>query len=90
MAGYTVLSGFDLGTGHLLYRFRNPEEREEILCNLMPIWGVNQVWLLTGGGALFAAFPKVYAGVFSGFYLALMLLLLVLILRSVAIEVEHG
>lgn len=89
LAGYTVLSGFDLGAGHLLYRFRNPEEREEILYNLKPIWGVNQVWLLTGGGALFAAFPRVYAGVFSGFYLALMLLLLALILRSVAIEIDH-
>lgn len=88
MAGYTVLAGFDLGAGYLFYRFRSAEEREAISYNLRPIWGVNQVWLLTGGGALFAAFPKVYAGVFSGFYLALMLLLLVLVLRAVAIEIK--
>lgn len=49
MAGYTVLAGFDLGAGYLFYRFRSAEEREAISYNLRPIWGVNQVWLLTGG-----------------------------------------
>jgi len=88
LAGFTVLAGLDLGAGFLFYRFRSAEEREAISYNLRPIWGVNQVWLLTGGGALFAAFPRVYAGVFSGFYLALMLLLLALVLRAVAIEVK--
>lgn len=53
-----------------------------------PLWDGNEVWLITGGGALFAAFPYVYASVFSGFYLAFMLLLLTLIFRAVSIESE--
>src|SRR5664280_2893158 len=62
------------------------EERRVMLNSIGPVWDGNEVWLVTGGGALFAAFPNVYATAFSGFYLALMLLLASLIFRAVAIE----
>lgn len=86
LIGYAILDGFDLGVGcwHLFAKSR--EERARFLRVIEPFWDGNEVWLLTGGGALFAAFPPVYATVFSGFYLALMLVLLGLILRAVAIE----
>ncbi len=85
-AGYAVLDGFDLGVG-ILYLFTKSEDERKIYINSIgPVWDGNEVWLLTGGGALFAAFPIVYATVFSGFYIAFMLLLLGLILRAVAIE----
>ena len=85
--GYAVLDGFDLGAGalHLLIG-KTDEERRVTLNAIGPVWDGNEVWLLTGGGALFAAFPKVYATVFSGFYLAMMLVLLALILRAVSLE----
>jgi len=57
-----------------------------MLNSIGPVWDGNEVWLVTGGGALFAAFPDVYATVFSGFYLAFVLLLVALIFRAVAIE----
>ena len=88
-AGYAVLDGFDLGVG-LLHPFQRDEaHRRRALHAIGPFWDGNEVWLLTGAGALFAAFPPVYACVFSGFYLALMLVLLGLILRAVAIELRH-
>ena len=85
--GYVVLDGFDFGVGmlHLLVA-RRDEERRVLLNAIGPVWDGNEVWLITGGGALFAAFPNVYATVFSGFYLALMALLCALIFRAVAIE----
>jgi cytochrome d ubiquinol oxidase subunit II len=84
--GYAVLDGFDLGVG-ALHLFANRDEERRLLINSIgPVWDGNEVWLVTGGGALFAAFPNVYATVFSGFYLALMLLLAALIFRAVAIE----
>jgi cytochrome d ubiquinol oxidase subunit II len=87
ISGYVILDGFDMGVGILhLFVARNDEERRVTLNSIGPIWDGNEVWLVTGGGALFAAFPFVYASLFSGFYTALMLLLLVLILRTVAIE----
>ncbi len=95
LAGYAVLDGFDLGVGalHLLVP-RDDHERRLSLNSIAPVWDGNEVWLLTGGGALFAAFPPVYATVFSGFYTALTLLLMALIFRAVAIEfrskVEHA
>ncbi|MCR4438468.1 MAG: cytochrome d ubiquinol oxidase subunit II [bacterium] len=86
-AGYSILDGFDLGIG-VLFPFiaRTEEEKRTLLRSIAPVWDGNEVWLLTGGGALFAAFPQVYATVFSGFYLALMLVLWALILRAVAPE----
>lgn len=85
--GYVILDGFDLGVG-VLHLFAAPrdEDRRVFLNAIGPVWDGNEVWLVTGGGALFAAFPAVYATVFSGFYLAFMLLLCALIFRAVAIE----
>ena len=85
--GYVILDGFDLGVGMLhLFVVKRDEERRVFLNAIGPVWDGNEVWLVTGGGALFAAFPAVYATVFSGFYLAFMLLLCALIFRAVAIE----
>ncbi|MGE5498194.1 MAG: cytochrome d ubiquinol oxidase subunit II [Syntrophothermus sp.] len=84
--GYAILDGFDLGVG-ILHLFTKDETEKRISLNSIgPVWDGNEVWLLTGGGALFAAFPPVYATVFSGYYLALMLLLLALIMRAVSLE----
>ena len=85
-AGYAMLDGFDLGVGALHLFTRTDEERRTMLNSIGPVWDGNEVWLVTGGGALFAAFPMVYATVFSGFYLAFILLLVALIFRAVAIE----
>jgi len=87
IAGYVILDGFDLGVGMLdLFVARTDDERRIVLNSIGPIWDGNEVWLVVGGGVLFAAFPMVYAALFSGFYWALMLVLLFLILRTVAIE----
>jgi cytochrome d ubiquinol oxidase subunit II len=86
IAGYAVLDGFDLGVGTLHLFAKSNDERRINLNAIGPVWDGNEVWLLTGGGALFAAFPAVYATVFSAFYLALMLLLAALIFRAVSIE----
>ena len=86
-AGYFFLEGFDYGAGAMLPLIgRTNNERRLILNSLGPIWDGNEVWLLTAGGAIFAAFPQWYATLFSGFYLALFLMLLALILRIVALE----
>jgi cytochrome d ubiquinol oxidase subunit II len=86
-AGYAVLDGFDLGVGVLhLFAGRTDNERRLVLNSIGPVWDGNEVWLVVAGGALFAAFPYVYATVFSGFYLALIILLLALVFRAVAIE----
>ena len=84
--GYAILDGFDLGVGVLHIFAKSDHERRIHLNAIGPVWDGNEVWLLTGGGALFAAFPVVYATVFSGFYLALMLLLTALIFRAVSME----
>jgi cytochrome d ubiquinol oxidase subunit II len=87
IAGYALLDGFDLGVG-ILYPFiaRSDNERAALRTSIGPVWDGNEVWLLTAGGALFAAFPAVYATVFSGFYLAMMLVLFCLIFRAVSLE----
>ena len=85
-AGYAILDGFDLGVGALHLLIKGDTERRIMLNSIGPVWDGNEVWLVTGGGALFAAFPHVYATVFSGFYTAFMLLLFMLIFRAVAIE----
>jgi len=85
--GYLVLEGFDFGVGMLLKPFaRNETERRVLLRTIGPLWDGNEVWLLTAGGATFAAFPEWYATMFSGFYLPLLLILLALIVRICAIE----
>lgn len=86
LVGYAILDGFDLGVGALHLLVKEDTERRIMLNSIGPVWDGNEVWLVTGGGALFAAFPHVYATVFSGFYTALMLLLFMLIFRAVAIE----
>jgi cytochrome d ubiquinol oxidase subunit II len=85
--GFFVLEGFDFGVGMLLpFLGKKDEERRVIINTIGPHWDGNEVWLLTAGGATFAAFPNWYATLFSGFYLPLFLLLLALILRGVAFE----
>ncbi len=85
--GYFVLEGFDYGVGILLPVIGKDErERRAMLTTLGPVWDGNEVWLLTAGGAMFAAFPEWYATLFSGFYLPLLLILVGLILRGVAFE----
>jgi len=87
IGGYLILDGFDMGVGILHLPFAHTDvERRTLLNSIGPVWDGNEVWLILGGGVLFAAFPLVYASLFSGFYLAMMLVLLVMILRTVAIE----
>jgi cytochrome bd ubiquinol oxidase subunit II len=86
LAGYAVLDGFDLGVGILHLFARTDEDRRIFLNAIGPIWDGNEVWLVTFGGALFAAFPEAYATIFSAFYTAFMLVLTALIFRATAIE----
>jgi cytochrome bd ubiquinol oxidase subunit II len=86
LTGYAILDGFDLGVGILHLGAKSDTERRVILNSIGPIWDGNEVWLVTFGGALFAAFPEAYATVFSGFYIAFMLVLFALILRAVSLE----
>jgi cytochrome d ubiquinol oxidase subunit II len=86
LAGYAILDGFDLGVGILHLTARNERERRLMLNAIGPLWDGNEVWLVTFGGAMFAAFPNAYASIFSGFYVAFMLLLFALIFRAVSIE----
>jgi cytochrome d ubiquinol oxidase subunit II len=85
--GFFFLEGFDFGVGMLLpFLGKKDEERRAIINTVGSVWDGNEVWLLTAGGATFAAFPNWYATMFSGFYLALFLLLIGLILRGIAFE----
>ena len=84
--GYAILDGFDLGVGVIQLFTKDEDERRVNVNAIGPVWDGNEVWLLTAGGALFAAFPPVYATVFSGFYIAFMLLLTALIFRAVSFE----
>ena len=86
LTGYAVLDGFDLGVGVLHLFAEDDHQRRIHLAAIGPVWDGNEVWLLAGGGAMFAAFPPVYATVFSGLYLAFMLLVFALIVRAVSIE----
>jgi len=87
LVGYSLLDGYDLGVGCLLPFLTEKEEEKRILIRAIgPFWDGNEVWLLTAGAVLFAAFPQAYATVFSGFYLALMLVLFALIFRAVSLE----
>jgi len=85
--GFFFLEGFDYGVGMLLpFLGRSDTERRVIINTIGPVWDGNEVWMITAGGAMFAAFPHWYATFFSGFYLALVLMLLALIVRGVAFE----
>jgi len=85
--GYLVLEGFDFGVGMLMPIVGKTSSGRRLLLNTIgPVWDGNEVWLITAGGAMFAAFPEWYATLFSGFYLPLLLILVALIVRVVAIE----
>lgn len=87
--GFFFLEGFDYGVGGLMpFLTSDEKERGEILRTIAPVWDGNEVWMITAGGAMFAAFPHVYATMFSAFYLALFLMLVALILRGVAFELR--
>lgn len=89
LTGYGILDGFDLGVGILYLFAKQDEERRLFMQSIGPVWDGNEVWLVTFGGALFAAFPDVYAASFSGFYLPFMILLCALIFRGVSLEFRN-
>jgi len=87
LIGFAIMDGFDLGVGILLpFVAKKDEERRVVINTVGPVWDGNQVWFILGGGAIFAAWPHVYAVSFSGFYFAMMLILLALILRPVGFD----
>jgi cytochrome d ubiquinol oxidase subunit II len=85
LVGFAVMDGFDLGVA-MLHPFiaRTESQRRVLLDTIGPVWEGNQVWFVLGGGAIFAAWPALYAASFSGFYLAMLLVLMGFILRPVA------
>lgn len=86
LIGYAILDGFDLGVGALHLFARGDKERRIFMNAIGPVWDGNEVWLVTFGGALFAAFPEAYATAFSGFYIPFMILLFCLIFRAISME----
>src|SRR5215472_14613429 len=87
LIGFAVMDGFDLGSGTLLPFIAHDDRERRIIINTVgPVWEGNQVWLILGAGAIFAAWPALYAVAFSGFYLAMLVLLLSLILRPVGFK----
>ncbi|MEP6720510.1 MAG: cytochrome d ubiquinol oxidase subunit II [Variovorax sp.] len=87
LVGFAITDGFDLGSGILLpFAARTDVERRVVINSVGPVWEGNQVWLILGGGAIFAAWPQLYAVSFSGFYLAMFVILTALILRPVAFK----
>lgn len=88
--GYFFLEGFDFGIGVLTKVLAKDRTERRVLINTIgPVWDANEVWLITAGGATFAAFPDWYATLFSGFYLPLLVILVCLIVRGVAFEYRH-
>jgi cytochrome bd ubiquinol oxidase subunit II len=85
-SGYAILDGFDLGAGALHLLFKKEASRRIALNAIGPVWDGNEVWLVIGGGALFAGFPIVYASLFSAMYIPFMLFLAALIFRAISIE----
>jgi cytochrome d ubiquinol oxidase subunit II len=85
-SGYAILDGFDLGAGTVHLLLRTEESRRIALNAIGPVWNGNEVWLVIGGGTLFAGFPKVYATLLSAFYTPFILFLVLLILRAIAIK----
>ena len=91
LTAYAILDGFDLGVGALLpWVCRTEKERLQARESIGPVWNGNEVWLLAAGGAMFVAFPRLYASSFSGFYLALMLVLWLLMGRGIGFEFRHA
>jgi cytochrome bd ubiquinol oxidase subunit II len=89
LTAYVVLDGFDLGVGILSpWVAKNQDERRLVLRTIGPVWDGNEVWLIAAGGALYFAFPLVYASSFSGFYLPLMIVLWLLMLRGIGVELR--
>src|SRR4051812_675071 len=87
LVAYVVLDGFDLGVGVIhQYVAKTEVERRTVVSAIGPVWDGNEVWLVAAGGALYFAFPLLYASSFSGFYLSLMIVLWLLILRGMGIE----
>ena len=87
LTGFAVMDGFDLGAAALLRATAKTDvERRTVINSVGPVWEGNQVWLILGGGAIFAAWPQLYAVSFSGFYLAMFVILVALILRPVAFK----
>jgi cytochrome d ubiquinol oxidase subunit II len=87
LAAYVILDGFDLGAGSVyLFAAKSDEERRKILRSIGPVWDGNEVWLLATGGALYFAFPQLYASSFSGFYLPLIMVLWMLMGRAIGLE----
>jgi cytochrome d ubiquinol oxidase subunit II len=89
LAGYAVLDGFDLGVGILHLTARTDAERRTAMAGIAPVWDGNEVWLVTFGAALFAAFPHAYATILPAFYLPVLLLLAALILRGAGLEFRN-
>ncbi len=85
-SGYVILDGFDFGAGAWHLFFKKEESRRIALNAVGPVWDGNEVWLVIGGGALFAGFPVMYATLFSGMYIPFMLFLLFIIFRAISIE----
>lgn len=87
LIGFTLLDGFDLGVGTLLpFVAKNDDQRRVVINSIGPTWEGNQVWFITAGGALFAAWPLAYAAAFSGFYWAMLLVLFALFFRPIGFE----
>ena len=86
-AGFFFLEGFDFGVGMSIRLLaKDKEERDQLIGTIGPVWDANEVWLITAGGAMFAAFPHWYASLFSGYYLILLMILFGLIIRGVSFE----
>jgi cytochrome bd ubiquinol oxidase subunit II len=88
ISGYAILDGFDLGAGCLHLFLKRNDSRQIAMYAIGPVWDGNEVWLVIGGGALFAGFPVAYAAIFSAFYIPFIFFLLGLIFRGIAIEVR--
>src|SRR3569833_3474660 len=87
LAAYVILDGFDLGAGAIyLFSAKTDDERRKVLRSIGPVWDGNEVWLLATGGALYFAFPQLYASSFSGFYLPLIMVLWMLMGRAIGLE----
>lgn len=86
LASFLIFGGFDLGAGIFAGLARSPQMRERAMKSIAPFWDGNQVWLVTAGGALFAAFPKAYSTILSSLYIPIILFLCLLIFRAVSIE----
>jgi cytochrome d ubiquinol oxidase subunit II len=89
LAGYAILDGFDLGVGIIQPVLKGEQERNVAIKAIGPLWDGNEVWLVTFGGALFAAFPEAYASILSAMYIPVMLLLYFLILRAISIDFRN-